>query len=117
MAGPSNPQQPNVASDFAMLAERCIQRPFMTRSASPQARWRQSGRTSRATAPLTRAAAARRAYGTNAERAPWNSRVRFAAADGYRARPASVRPRTGAVSFRGRYRVLTELSDSPFQNS
>jgi len=30
MAGPSNPQQPNVASDFAMLAERCIQRPFMT---------------------------------------------------------------------------------------
>jgi hypothetical protein len=52
MAGPSNPQQPNVASDFAMLAERCIQKPFMTSRGNPQ-----SGRTSRATAPLTCAAA------------------------------------------------------------
>jgi hypothetical protein len=34
MAGLSNPQQPNVASDFAMLAERCIRKPFMTSRAS-----------------------------------------------------------------------------------
>jgi hypothetical protein len=34
MTGLSNPQQPNVASDLAMLAERCIQRPFMTCHAS-----------------------------------------------------------------------------------
>jgi hypothetical protein len=30
MAGPSNPQHLNVAGDFAMLGEWCIQRLFMT---------------------------------------------------------------------------------------
>jgi hypothetical protein len=54
--GPQIPSNPNVASNFAMVVERCIQGPFMTSRASPQARWQQSGGTKRAMAPLTGAA-------------------------------------------------------------
>jgi hypothetical protein len=46
-------------------------------------------------------------YGTNAECAPWNSRVRFAA--------ASATELERPFLLGGRYRVLAELGHSPFK--
>jgi hypothetical protein len=58
-----------------------------------------------------------RPHGTIAECAPWNGRVRFAAAERYRARTASASPELGSFLLGGRYRVLAQLGHSPFQNS
>jgi hypothetical protein len=54
-------------------------------------------------------------HGTIAECAPWNGRVRFAAAERYRARTASASPELRPFLLGGRNRVLAELGHSPFK--
>jgi hypothetical protein len=51
----------------------------------------------------------------NAERAPWNSRVRFVTAERSRARAASASPELGPFLLGGRYRVRVELGRSPLK--